>query len=59
MTKQYQVNLVESTFPQTATPVSTPMSAEAARAEINRLKSDPHLSRHLDDSRWYEVRPAK
>lgn len=59
MAKQYQVYLVESTFPQTATPVSVPMSAEAARAEINRVKSDHHLSRHLGDSRWYEVRPAK
>jgi hypothetical protein len=45
---------------QTATPVSVPMSAEAARAEVNRIKDTWYLNQHAEKAGgWYEVRPAK
>lgn len=61
MTKQttHQVYLIDSTTStETVTPVSVPMSAEAARDELDRIKGEWYITRHLGDSRWYEVRPA-
>lgn len=56
-TKQYQVYLID-TEASDATPVSVPMSDEAARQELDRIKGEWIITRHLGDSRWYEVRPA-
>jgi hypothetical protein len=53
--KTYQAALILPD--QTAIPVSVLMSAEAARAEVDRIKSDPHLNRHAKKAGgWYEVR---
>jgi hypothetical protein len=56
MTEQtYQAALILPD--QTVIPVSEPMSAEAARAEIDRIESDPHLRIHAEKAGgWYEVR---
>jgi hypothetical protein len=54
-TKTYQAMLILPN--QTATPVSVPMTAEAARAEVNRIKSTWYLNRHAEKAGgWYEVR---
>jgi hypothetical protein len=53
--KTYQATLILTD--QTAIPVSEPMSAEAARDEVNRIKNDPHLKRQAEEAGgWYEVR---
>jgi hypothetical protein len=53
--KTYQATLILSD--NTAIPVSARMSAEAARAEVDRIKNDPHLNRHAEAAGgWYEVR---
>lgn len=56
MSKQYAVYLIDG---KTVTPVSVPMSDEAARNELDRIKGEWYITRHLGESRWYEVRPAK
>jgi hypothetical protein len=54
-TKTYQAMLILPN--QTATPVSVPMSAEAARAEVDRIKSTWYLNRQAEKAGgWYEVR---
>jgi hypothetical protein len=53
--KTYQAMLILPD--QTATPVSVPMSAEDARAEVDRIKNHRHLNRHAEKAGgWYEVR---
>jgi hypothetical protein len=53
--KTYQAALILPD--QTTIPVSKPMSAEAARAEVDRIKSTWYLNRQAEKAGgWYEVR---
>lgn len=55
MSQQYQVYLIDG---ETVTPVSVPMSDEAARKELDRIKGEWYITRNMGETRWYEVRPA-